>query len=149
MDGTRSDIAEGWKSRFDRWATVAGLAYFAAMAVPAASLKGSGLGALWFRTAMPVTFAAGAALAWLLWPAPRPSWRAFGRTLVEVARRRPGKTIFYLGAFLVIEGWVLTAPLSWPAAESSLRLPELAIVATAVVAVIGGFVTRRVFPAQR
>ncbi len=67
----------------------------------------------------------------------------------ERARRCPSITILFIGALISIETWALTVPLAAPAAARSLPPFEIALTATAVVAVVAGYFLRRVFAAQR
>ncbi len=149
MDAAHPDMTDGAENGFDRWASIAGVVYFAILAAPAVLLKNVGLGALWFRTALPVTYVAGAALTWLFWPAPRPAREALAWMFTERARKRPSITILFVGALISIETWALTVPLTVPAAERSLPPFEIALTAIAVVAVVGGYVLRRVWAARR
>ncbi len=149
MDGAQPDITDGSTNGFDRWLTVAGLAYFTVLGVPGVLLKDRGLATLWFRTFLPVTYILAGALTWLFWPRPRPSWAGYLQMFAGWARSRPGAAIFGIGAGLSVEVFALTVPLRWPAATSVLRPFEIALIATTILAVVGGYVLRKAFPASR
>jgi hypothetical protein len=134
---------------FDHWVVVAGFGYFAVMAAMAAILKQGDLRVLWFRTAFPATFAGAAVLQWLFWPGRRPRAMDYWRMFVERIRRHPGWTIWAIGGFVVVGTSALMIPLTITGAEKSLPPFEIALMAAAAVALVGGFILRRAFPAPR
>jgi hypothetical protein len=142
--GIEPDTSAVLAGRFYKRVAGVALLYFLVLAAPSVLLKNPDLSALWFRTALPVSYIGGAALHWILWRARRPTLTAISSALARDAGRHPGWTIWNVGSGAAVMVWALTVPLAWPAATEHLRGFEIAIAAVAVGAIVGGFVLRRV-----